>query len=321
MKPAEQSSAMAYLLYQAMLAAGYPPDVVHFLPGAGEDVGARLVAHPLTAQIAFTGSLQVGSSILREAALIRPGQRHMKRVICETGGKNAIIVDDDADLDEAVAGVLRSAFGYAGQKCSACSRVIVVGEAHGPFMERLVEAAKCLRIRSAENPACDVPPVIDAEAQARLDKAAAEAGPGARLLFRGEAPPGGRFVAPAIFAISDPSHRFLQDELFGPILAAVKAETFEEALAMAMMSPFALTGAVFTRSPSHLEAAREKFRVGNLYINRGSTGALVDRQPFGGFGLSGLGTKAGGPGYLLNFVDPYCVTENTMRHGFAPEIG
>ena len=321
LKPAEQSSAMAHELFRAMLEAGYPAEAVQFLPGAGEIAGARAVAHPLAAQIAFTGSLGVGSIILREAAVIRPGQKRMKRVVCETGGKNAILVDDDADLDEAVTGVLKSAFGYAGQKCSACSRLIVVGEAYGPFLERLVAACRSLRVLPAESPACDVPPVIDDEAKARLEAVIADPGPGARLLYRGEAPAGGRFVAPAVFEVSDPGHRLMQEEFFGPLLAAIRAPTFEEALDIAAATPFALTGAVYTRSPSHLDAARERFRVGNLYLNRGSTGALVERQPFGGFGLSGLGTKAGGPGYLLHFAEPYCVTENTMRHGFAPEIG
>jgi RHH-type proline utilization regulon transcriptional repressor/proline dehydrogenase/delta 1-pyrroline-5-carboxylate dehydrogenase len=320
LKPAEQSSAMAWMLYQAMMRVGFPKDVVQFLPGLGEDVGARLVAHPRIAQIAFTGSLQVGARILAEAAQLRPGQARLKRVVCEMGGKNAIVIDDDADLDEAVAGVLRSAFGFAGQKCSACSRVITVGDVHAAFTERLAAACESLAIVSAESPACDVGPVIDGESRARLEAVIADPGPGARLIHRGKAVQGGQFVAPAIFAVEDSGHRLMQDELFGPVLAIMHAADFEKALELAATTPFALTGAVFTRSPAHIEAARARFRVGNLYINRGSTGALVDRQPFGGFGHSGLGTKAGGPGYLQLFADPYCVTENTMRHGFTPEI-
>jgi RHH-type proline utilization regulon transcriptional repressor/proline dehydrogenase/delta 1-pyrroline-5-carboxylate dehydrogenase len=320
MKPAEQSSAMAYRLFKAMLEAGYPPGVVQFVPGSGEEAGARLVAHPKTAQVAFTGSLRTGTLIMGETAQLRPGQTRLKRVICETGGKNAIVIDDDADLDEAVAGVLKSAFGFAGQKCSAASRVIVVGDAYPAFVERLAEACRSLRILSAESPACDVPPVIDGEAKARLDAVTADPGPGARLLYKGLAPEGGHYVAPALFEVIDRGHRLMQEELFGPVLAAIRASNFEEALDIALATPFALTGAVFTRSPSHLEAARHRFRVGNLYLNRGSTGALVERQPFGGFGHSGLGTKAGGPGYLMHFVEPYCITENTMRHGFTPDI-
>jgi RHH-type proline utilization regulon transcriptional repressor/proline dehydrogenase/delta 1-pyrroline-5-carboxylate dehydrogenase len=294
--------------------------VIQFLPGLGEVVGAHLVAHPTIAQIAFTGSLQVGTTILREAAVLRPGQRSLKRVVCEMGGKNAIIVDDDADLDEAVIGILRSAFGFAGQKCSACSRLVVVGDIYQAFLERLIFACKDLEVCSAESPACDVSPVIDAEAQQRLESAIKDPGPRARLLYQGTPPVGGNFVAQAVFEVEDTGHKLMQAELFGPVLAVMQAKDFEHALQIVAATPFSLTGAVYTRSPAHIEAARSQFRVGNLYINRGSTGALVDRQPFGGFGHSGLGTKAGGPGYLLQFVDPYCITENTMRHGFTPEI-
>ncbi len=320
LKPAEQSSAMGYELYLAMMKAGFPPETVHFLPGLGEVVGAHLVAHPKIAQIAFTGSLQVGSAVLREASVLRPGQPRLKRVVCEMGGKNAILIDDDADLDEAVTGVLRSAFGYAGQKCSACSRVIAVGEVYRTFVDRLVAACRTLAVVSAESAACDVSPVIDTDSQRRLEAIIADPGPGAVLLHRGQAPGGGNFVAPAIFEVRDAGHRLMQEELFGPVLAVMQAENFDQALEIAGSTPFALTGAIYTRSPSHIEEARARFRVGNLYINRGSTGALVERQPFGGFGHSGLGTKAGGPGYLLHFSDPYCITENSMRHGFTPEI-
>ncbi len=320
LKPAEQSSATAYLLYQAMIKAGFPRETVQFLPGLGETVGEKLVAHPGIAQIAFTGSLAVGARILREASALRPGQARFKRVVCEMGGKNAIIIDDDADLDDAVTGVLRSAFGFAGQKCSACSRVIVVGDVYRAFTERLVAACRSLTITSAENPACDLGPVIDAESRERLEGVIADPGTGADLLYRGAAPEGGQYVGPAIFAVADSRHRLMQEELFGPVLALIKAADFDQALVVAAATPFALTGSVFTRSPSHIEAAYARFRVGNLYINRGSTGALVERQPFGGFGHSGLGTKAGGPGYLLHFSEPYCITENTMRHGFTPDI-
>jgi RHH-type proline utilization regulon transcriptional repressor/proline dehydrogenase/delta 1-pyrroline-5-carboxylate dehydrogenase len=320
LKPAEQSSLTAWLLYQAMLKAGFPAEAVQFLPGPGETAGARLVEHPGVAQIAFTGSLQVGALILREAAQMRAGQTRLKRVVCEMGGKNAIVIDDDADLDEAVTGVLKSAFGYAGQKCSACSRVIAVGEVYRPFLERLAAACATLAVKAADDPACDVPPVIDDASRARLLSVIADPGPGARLIHKGPAPEGGRFVGPALFEVTDAGHRLMQEELFGPVLAVMRAGDFDEALRWAGATPFALTGAVYTRSPSHIEAARARFRVGNLYVNRGSTGALVERQPFGGFGHSGLGTKAGGPGYLSHFADPYCITENTMRHGFTPDI-
>jgi RHH-type proline utilization regulon transcriptional repressor/proline dehydrogenase/delta 1-pyrroline-5-carboxylate dehydrogenase len=319
-KPAEQASAVAYALYTRLLAVDVPPDVVHFLPGLGEEVGSYLVVHPHVAQIAFTGSQQVGLAIVEQAAKTQPGQPQVKRVVCEMGGKNAIIVDDDADLDAAVAGVLHSAFSYAGQKCSACSRVIVVGTAYDPFVARLVEACRSLTWAPAHLPGCRLGPVIDAAAYHRLRDVVAQPGEGATPLYIGEAPTGGWYVAPAVFAVHDPAHRLMQEELFGPVLAVMRVESFDAALTVAVSTEFALTGAVYSRTPSHLEAATRRFRVGNLYLNRGCTGALVHRQPFGGFGMSGLGTKAGGPGYLLHFADPRCVSENTTRHGFSPDV-
>jgi RHH-type proline utilization regulon transcriptional repressor/proline dehydrogenase/delta 1-pyrroline-5-carboxylate dehydrogenase len=237
------------------------------------------------------------------------------------GGKNAIVVDEDADLDEAVTGVLRSSFGYTGQKCSACSRVVVVGTAYQPFIQRLTEAAKSLDIRPADDPACQLGPVIDADAYARLMRVIANPGAGAKPLYVGKTPElRGYFVPPAIFEVADATHCLMRDELFGPVIAIARAESFKRAVELANESAYKLTGAVYSRSPEHLELARRRFRVGNIYLNRGSTGAIVGRQPFGGFGMSGGGTKAGGPGYLLNFVDPRVVTENTMRRGVAPEL-
>jgi RHH-type proline utilization regulon transcriptional repressor/proline dehydrogenase/delta 1-pyrroline-5-carboxylate dehydrogenase len=319
-KPAEQSSAVAYALYERLLAVGFPPEVVHFLPGIGEDIGSYLVEHPHVAQIAFTGSNHVGLAILQQAATTKPGQSQVKRVVCEMGGKNAIIIDEDADLDDAVAGVVASAFGYAGQKCSACSRVIVVGTAYPYFMQRLVEACRSLTIAPAHLPSCQLSPVIDQEAYDRLRQVIAQPGEGATPVYVGESPTGGWYIAPAIFAVHDAGHRFMQEELFGPVLAVMQVRSFDEALAVAVSTAYALTGGVYSRTPSHVDAARQHFRVGNLYLNRGCTGALVQRQPFGGFGMSGLGTKAGGPGYLLQFADARSVTENTMRHGFTPEL-
>jgi RHH-type proline utilization regulon transcriptional repressor/proline dehydrogenase/delta 1-pyrroline-5-carboxylate dehydrogenase len=318
MKPAEQSSAIAWRLHQHMLAAGFPAEVASFLPGIGEEIGPLLVAHRDVAQIAFTGSKRVGLAIVEAAAKTQPGQRQVKRVVCEMGGKNAIVVDDDADLDEAVVGVLRSAFGYAGQKCSACSRALVVDGVYDAFVARLAAAAAALPIGPAHLPGTTIGPVVDAEAQARLQRAIES--PGARKLFVGSAPTGGCFVPPAILAVEDPQHELMQRELFGPVLAVFRARDFAHALDVATDSEFALTGAVYSRSPANLREARRRFRVGNLYLNRGSTGALVGRQPFGGFAMSGIGTKAGGPNYLLQFADPRVVTENTMRRGFAPEL-
>jgi RHH-type proline utilization regulon transcriptional repressor/proline dehydrogenase/delta 1-pyrroline-5-carboxylate dehydrogenase len=319
LKPAEQSSAVAHALFVRMLDAGIPPEVVAFLPGRGEEIGPTLVEHPAVAQIAFTGSKAVGLDVLARAARTRPGQRQLKRVVCEMGGKNAIVVDDDADLDEAVVGVLRSAFGYAGQKCSACSRALVVDAVYDAFAARLVAGAASLAVGPAQEPRTTIGPLIDADAVQRLSRVRGAAG--TRELFVGQAPSGGHFVPPAIVAVDDPEHDVMQRELFGPFLALFRARDFDHALAVAAQSEFALTGAVYSRSPAHLAEARRRFRVGNLYLNRGSTGALVGRQPFGGFALSGLGTKAGGPHYLLQFAEPRVITENTLRRGFAPELG
>ncbi len=320
MKPAEQSSAVALGLFHKMRAAGFPADVVHFLPGIGEDIGPALVEHKDVAGIAFTGSKGVGLQILAGAQRHQPGQAQVKRVVCEMGGKNAIIIDDDADLDEAVQGVLRSAMGFAGQKCSACSRALVLDSVADAFTERLVAAAKSLQVGPAHLAGTALGPVVDEEAQRRLLAVIAEPGAGASALYVGTAPVGGCFVPAAIFAVDDPSHALLQRELFGPVLAVQRVKTFNDAINAANGTEFALTGAVFSRSPAHLEEARRRFRVGNLYLNRGSTGALVDRQPFGGFAMSGIGTKAGGPGYLHLFTDLRAVSENTMRRGFTPDL-
>jgi RHH-type proline utilization regulon transcriptional repressor/proline dehydrogenase/delta 1-pyrroline-5-carboxylate dehydrogenase len=318
MKPAEQSSAIAWRLHEHMLAAGFPPEVVSFLPGVGEEVGPLLVAHRDVAQIAFTGSKPVGLAIVETAAKTQPGQRQVKRVVCEMGGKNAIVVDDDADLDEAVVGVLRSAFGYAGQKCSACSRALVAEGVYDAFVGRLAAAAAALPVGAAHLPETTIGPVVDADAQQRL--LAAIESPGARRRFVGDAPKGGWFVPPAILEVDDAYHDLMQRELFGPVLAVLRVRDFAQALDAAASTEFALTGAVYSRSPVHLAEARRHFRVGNLYLNRGTTGALVGRQPFGGFAMSGIGTKAGGPNYLLQYADPRVITENTLRRGFAPEL-
>jgi RHH-type proline utilization regulon transcriptional repressor/proline dehydrogenase/delta 1-pyrroline-5-carboxylate dehydrogenase len=270
-------------------------------------------------QIAFTGSREVGLAILEQAGKTLEGQRSIKRVVCEMGGKNAIIVDADADLDEALAGVVISAFGYAGQKCSACSRVIVADDIYPIFVERLKAACAELTLAPAHVPECEVPPVIDEPACARLRDLIANPAPGARALFIGETPSPGWFVPVALFEVDDPAHPLMQEELFGPVLTLIRAATFDDALRIANDSRYALTGGLYSRQPSHIERARAAFRIGNLYINRGSTGAMVGRQAFGGFAMSGGGTKAGGPGYLRHFADPRSITENTMRRGFAPE--
>ena len=326
LKPAEQANAIALAFHQHALAAGIPTGILALLPGDGEVVGEALVRHKDVVQIAFTGSREVGTALLKQAADIVPGQSMIKRVVCEMGGKNAIIVDDDADLDEAVTGVMSSAFGYAGQKCSACSRLILVGRMgdtfHDTFIHRLRLAAASLVPTSAARGDCVLPAVIDEASHTRLWKIINEPDGEVLCHHRGESGAGGEsgwFVPPAIFEVGDPEHRLMQRELFGPILTVISARDFSHAIEVANTSDFALTGAVYSRSPLHLQQSRDEFRVGNLYLNRPCTGALVDRQPFGGFKMSGAGTKAGGPGYLLNFTEMRVCTENTMRRGFAPE--
>jgi RHH-type proline utilization regulon transcriptional repressor/proline dehydrogenase/delta 1-pyrroline-5-carboxylate dehydrogenase len=320
LKPAEQSSAVAWRLFQHMAAAGFPRGVVQLLPGRGEDVGAALVGHPHVAQIAFTGSRAVGLAIWERAGRTISGQPWLKKVVCEMGGKNAVIVDEDADIDEAVAGIMHSAFGYAGQKCSACSRVVTVGAVFDTFIRRLIEATRSIIIAPAHQSRCELPPVIDEQAWRRLREVIAHPGDGAEPLYVGGTPTGGFFVAPAIFLISDKGHRLMQEELFGPVLAIHRTASFEDAQEVVGSTEYALTAGLYSRSPSHIAEARKLLRVGNLYINRGITGAAVGRQPFGGFKMSGGGTKAGGPGYLLQFSQPRSICENTERRGFVPGL-
>ncbi|MFO0878047.1 MAG: L-glutamate gamma-semialdehyde dehydrogenase [Gemmataceae bacterium] len=323
MKPAEQSAVTGALLMEMFLEVGIPPGVVHYLPGVGEEVGPPLVGHPATSLIAFTGSQAVGLRINRQAAEMAPGQTHIKRVIAELGGKNAIIVDDDADMDEAITGVIDSAFGYQGQKCSACSRVIVPTSSYERFLTRLIEAARSLSMGPAEDPGYYLGPVIDAEAQKRLLDVIEQGQKEARLAYRSSLDPRlgpGFYVPPTIFADVQPQSFLAQQEFFGPILAVLRANDLSQAIQIANEVPYALTGGVYSRSPANLARVRREFRVGNLYINRKITGALVDRQPFGGFKMSGIGSKAGGPDYLLQFLLPRTITENTLRRGFAPEV-
>jgi RHH-type proline utilization regulon transcriptional repressor/proline dehydrogenase/delta 1-pyrroline-5-carboxylate dehydrogenase len=321
MKPAEQSAVIGAKLMEVFREVGLPPGVAAYLPGVGEEVGPALVDHPDVDLIAFTGSRAVGLAINRQAAEPRPGQDHVKRVIAEMGGKNAAIIDDDADLDEAVHGVAWSAFGYAGQKCSACSRVIVPEGLYDAFLARLVEATRSLKVAPAEDPGCGVGPVIDGEARDRILRAIEEGKKQARLAYAGDPGPladEGFFVGPHVFADVPPESALAQEEIFGPVLAVIKCRDLDDALRIANGTRYALTGGVYSRSPAHIARVKREFRVGNLYVNRKITGALVDRQPFGGFKLSGIGSKAGGPDYLLQFVLPRTITENTMRRGFAP---
>ncbi|MFT3685035.1 MAG: proline dehydrogenase family protein [Phycisphaerales bacterium] len=352
-KPAEQTPGIAKLMVEIIQQAiafhmpmhkSGPVDemtVVQFCPAPGETTGAALVRDPRIAMVAFTGSRDVGLDILNAAAPQSPfsaprhsalgtqnSLSHVKHVVCEMGGKNAVIIDTSADPDEAVLAVRHSAFGFQGQKCSAASRLIVVDPAgpNGPaithFRERLVEATRALTIGDQTKPGTDIGPVIDAQAAAKINGFIERAKKDGLPLFSLPVPAGltGNFVPPTIVWNVPETHELAREEVFGPVLAVMHAKDFDDALRIANSVPYKLTGGLYTRKPSHLEQAKREFRVGNLYINRGITGALVARHPFGGFGMSGTGSKAGGPDYLLHFVDPRAISENTMRRGFAPEL-
>jgi RHH-type transcriptional regulator, proline utilization regulon repressor / proline dehydrogenase / delta 1-pyrroline-5-carboxylate dehydrogenase len=285
----------------------------------GEEVGAALVEHPGVALIAFTGSRAVGLAINETAARVSPGQRHVKRVIAEMGSKNPLIVDGDADLDQAVPIIVASAFGFSGQKCSALSRLIVVGDVYDELMDRLVGATAVLRIGHPRSMGTDVGPLIDAEAHAKVSRYVTLAREQGRVvLAREDVPEEGWFVGPTIVTDLDPGSRVAREEIFGPVLAVFRVSDLDEALVLANDTDYALTAGVISRSPATIRRASGELRAGNVYVNRGITGAVVGRQPFGGFGLSGVGSKAGGPDYLLQFLEPRVVTENTIRQGFAP---
>ena len=317
LKPAEQSPGCAWELVRALREAGVPAQVVSLLPGAGE-VGAALVRHPGVHTIAFTGSAQVGQDIIAAAAAPRPGQSHVKRVVAEMGGKNCVIVDADADLDEAVPAITQSAFVYAGQKCSAASRVLVCEPVADRLLERLSGAMEVLVVGQAESLATDVPPVIEESAKERINGYARRAESEGRLLAPdGELPGEGWFCPPRAAADLPPASSVLREEIFGPLLAVERVAGVAEACDIVDELPFALTGGLFSRNPETVAAVAARTPVGNLYVNRAITGAKVGRQPFGGNRLSGTGIKAGGPHYLLQFVDGQVVTENTMRHGLA----
>lgn len=315
LKPAEQSPGMAHQLVQALRAGGVPPEAVSYLPGEG-DAGAALVAHPGVHAIAFTGSLAVGREIIAAAAQVRPGQDHFKQVVAELGGKNCVIVASDADLDEAVPAIVGSAFNYAGQKCSAASRVLVHEAIADQLLERLAGAVRTLVVGQAETLGTDVPPVIEQEAQERVRRYEEAARAGGQVAAQAQPPAGdGWFCAATLAADLPENSPVLAEEIFGPVLAVQRVRDVDHACDVVDGLSYALTGGLFTRDPTVVRQVRRRSPVGNLYVNRGITGAMVGRQPFGGNRLSGTGLKAGGPDYLLQFVEQRAVSENTMRHG------
>jgi RHH-type transcriptional regulator, proline utilization regulon repressor / proline dehydrogenase / delta 1-pyrroline-5-carboxylate dehydrogenase len=321
LKPAEQSPACGSAVVAALRAGGVPPAALGLLHGEG-DVGAALVADPRVDVVAFTGSADVGLEIVRSAGQPAAGQRHFKRVVAETGGKNCIVVDSDADLDEAVPAIVQSAFGYAGQKCSAASRILAHEAIAATLFERLAGAVATLQVGQAEDFASDLGPVIDREAQARVERYALIAEKQGRILVHhpGGLPERGWFCAPLLAGELPPDSPVLSDEIFGPLLSVETVSGVTEALERIEQLPFALTGGLFSRNPRTIERFVARSPVGNLYINRQITGAMVGRQPFGGNRMSGTGAKAGGPDYLLQFVESQAVSENVVRHGLV-ELG
>jgi RHH-type proline utilization regulon transcriptional repressor/proline dehydrogenase/delta 1-pyrroline-5-carboxylate dehydrogenase len=320
MKPSEQSIVCGAMVMQVFEEAGVPPGVLNFLSGHGSVIGAHLVDHKDVDLIAFTGSREVGLKIWESAGITRPGQRELKRVICEMGGKNAMIVDSDADVGEAVGYSIYSAFGFQGQKCSALSRLILLQDNYDRVMERLIPAAASLRVGNPEEPGIMVGPVIDEAAYRRILDYIEVGKSEATLAYQAkDLPPKGYFIPPTIFTDVKPNMRIAREEIFGPVLSVLKVCDLDEALEVANGTDYALTGGFFSRSPANIERVKAQLEAGNVYINRSCTGAIVGRHPFGGFKMSGSGTKAGGEDYLLNFLVPRVVTENTTRHGFAPE--
>jgi RHH-type transcriptional regulator, proline utilization regulon repressor / proline dehydrogenase / delta 1-pyrroline-5-carboxylate dehydrogenase len=320
LKPAEQSPGCALELVTALREAGVPADALALLPGEG-DAGAALVRHPGVHTIAFTGSAAVGLEILEAAAQRAAGQDHLKHVIAEMGGKNCVIVDADADLDEAVPAIVDSAFTYAGQKCSAAARVLAHEAAAARLLERLAGAVELLVSGPADDLGSDVPALIERAAQERVDAYAARAAADGELVARGGEPPAqGWYSRPTLATGLPADSAVLREEVFGPLLTVDAVPDVETACDVVDGLPFGLTGGLFSRDPRTVEAVVRRSPVGNLYVNRGITGAMVGRQPFGGNRLSGTGTKAGGPHYLLEFVEPRAVTENTVRHGLATDL-
>ncbi len=310
LKPASDSPTIAAKFVDILFEAGIPKEALNFVTGPGGSIGDALIAHPKTRYIGFTGSKEVGLRISELAGKAAPGQIWIKRTVLEMGGKDSIIVDDEADLDAAAEGVVQSAFGYQGQKCSACSRAIVTDKVYEPFVQKVVERAKKIRVGPSEDPNNYMGPVVSKSAMNTiLDYIEVGKKEGKLLLGGARAPGDGYFIQPTIIADVDPKARIAQEEIFGPVLAVVKARDFDHALEVANNTEFGLTGGVYTKNPAKIEKATEAFHVGNLYFNRKCTGAMVGAHPFGGFNMSGTDSKTGGKDYLLLFLQAKTVAE------------
>jgi 1-pyrroline-5-carboxylate dehydrogenase len=310
LKPASESPTIAAMFMEVLEEVGLPRGVVNFLTGSGGVIGPALVEHPQTRFISFTGSMEVGLGINETAAKTPPGQVWIKRVVAEMGGKDSIVVDSEADLDDAAAGVVASAFGYQGQKCSACSRAIVVDSVYDDFVRRVEERVRAIKVGAPDDPANLMGPVVSESAKKKILEYIETGKREGRLVAGGATLPGeGHFVEPTVIADVDPKAVIAQEEIFGPVLAIIRAKDFDDALAIANNTVYGLTGSVYTRSRAKIERARRRFHVGNLYFNRKCTGALVGVHPFGGFNMSGTDSKAGGRDYLLLFLQAKSISE------------
>jgi 1-pyrroline-5-carboxylate dehydrogenase len=310
LKPSSDACAIAWAAFSILEEAGLPPGVVNFLPGGGATAGQLLVDHPRTRFIAFTGSKEVGLAINESAAKTRPGQIWIKRVIAEMGGKDFILVDGDADLDAAVEGVVTSAFGFQGQKCSACSRAIVHEKIYDRFLQALLKQVRGIRVGPTREPGNTMGPVVNAEAEKSILGYIELGGKEGRLVAGGaKAPRDGYFIEPTVIADVAPDARIAREEIFGPVLAVLKCRDLEEGIRIANSTEYGLTGSVYSRNRKHLRAAKRLCHVGNLYLNRNCTGAMVGGHPFGGFNMSGTDSKAGGRDYLMLFTQAKCVSE------------
>jgi len=309
-KPSSDTPTIAQKFAEVLLEAGFPPESFSLLVGSGSEIGDLLVEHPRTRFVSFTGSRDVGLRINELAAKPQKGQLWIRRVVAEMGGKDAIIVDSDCDVDAAVKAVQASAFGFQGQKCSACSRAIVDAKVYDEFLEKLAPGVDAIEVGPSENTGNYMGPVINAGAKRTIlgyiDTGKSEG----RLVAGGEAVEGdGYFIRPTVIADVAPNARIFREEIFGPVLAVTKARNFEHALELANDTEYGLTGAVFTNDRTKIRQAREQFFVGNLYFNRKCTGAMVGAHPFGGFNMSGTDSKAGGPDYLLQFLQGKAIAE------------
>lgn len=318
LKPSSLSPILAYKVVEMFYELGLPKGVLQYFPCSGSDLGNDLVSHPKIDLIAFTGSKEVGLDIIERAAKYQPGQRNVKKVIAEMGGKNATIIDSSADLDEAVLAIIHSAFGYQGQKCSACSRVIVLESVYDIFIQRFKEALSSLSINDPVQAETQVGPVIDKNAYNKIlsyiELAKKEAD-----VFTIDALSDGYYISPTLVTNISTDSKLWNEEIFGPVVSVIKVKSIDDAIEIANVNEYALTGGIYSRTPSSIEKVRNNLNAGNIYINRKITGALVARQPFGGYKMSGIGSKAGGPDYLIQFMNPKSISENTMRRGFAPE--